>query len=163
MKAALTKEDIKSLRYECRPGILYAVGIFFLGFLTAFLCLDVDPQEGFISNYLSFLLATILSIIVSTLLAFLFAKNYFLDIRNGEKLIMQKLIQKKENSISYEAGSGSLFIGQKMRSSDSYDLKIDDHIYSVDEALYEQASEGQYVNLHIAPLSEHLLRIELLK
>lgn len=163
MKALLTKEDNKSLRYECRAGILFAIGIFFLGLLIVYIGFVVGSADSSQYHYINSITAIILLLIVSAVLGLLFIRKYVLDLKNKEKDLTRYTIQKKESKLDYEVGSANLFIGQKMKAFDKYNLTINNSIHTVDKELFEKATEGDEVYLHTAPISGHLLKIELIK
>jgi hypothetical protein len=50
-----------------------------------------------------------------------------------------------------------------MKPFDHYLLTIDDSVHDVDKDMFDRASVGDEVTLHTAPISGHLLKIELLK
>jgi hypothetical protein len=163
LKAPLTPEDIKSLRYECRPGIIFAVGMFLLTSFLAFLTLNVDTAKSFFSNYGVVIIATPVLIATAFLLYMVFNGKYLKDIRNNEKDQIRYTIQKKENKVDYKTGSASLWYTQKMKPSDHYLLTIDNCGQDVDKELFDRASVGDEVVLHMAPISGLLLKIELVK
>jgi hypothetical protein len=163
MKAPLTPEDKKSLRYECRPGISIAVGLYFLFFIIVFISFDFKGKEGTLKEYL-ILFAILTSLfMVCLLLAFIYSRKYITDIKNDEKDLKRYPIQKKESKVDYEAGSGRLKFGGEMKAFDHYLLTIDDCVHDVDKEMFDRASVGDEVIMHTAPISGHLLKIELVR
>ncbi|MEI6853074.1 MAG: hypothetical protein WCL06_09530 [Bacteroidota bacterium] len=161
MKATLTPEDIKSLRYECRPGILFGVGIFFLGGLVIYMCFVLMSEKAADNIYLYTFGSLSIIMLVSFILGRIFISKYLQDIKNNEKDLIRYPIQKKEGKVDNEVGSGSLRIGQEMKACDHFLLTIDDSIHDVDKEMFERANVGDEVTMHIAPVSGHVLKIEL--
>jgi hypothetical protein len=111
MKAPLTPEDKKSLRYECRPGISIAVGLYFLFFIIVFISFDFKAKEGTLNEYLILFGILTSLFMVCLLLAYVYSSKYIRDLKNDEKDLKRYPIQKKESMVDYEAGSGRLKFG----------------------------------------------------
>ena len=156
MKTKLTEEDIKKLRYQFRPGIVIGGLIFIIGFAVTLLSIT---ENDIILTLLVFVLTVVLSVVV----VFLIIGKYQKDISNKEKILEAKTIQKKKSITDYEAGSGTMYPGQKMKGFDSYSIIIDNTRYRVDKDFYETCNAGEKVTFHIAPKSKHRLRMELNK
>ncbi|NJK98393.1 MAG: hypothetical protein HC905_28875 [Bacteroidales bacterium] len=151
----LTKEDIKKLKYNCRPGIIISSIIYLIGFFLIF--------GGFIESISENIFFSIMSLsILSITITFMLIRKSILDIRNGEKILELKTINQKEYKLDYEAGSGTL-IGQEMKQIDIWYLIIDNHKYSVEKDLFDSAKNGDEIYFHIAPNSKELLKMELKK
>ena len=163
MKAPLTPEDIKSLRYECRPGILFGVGIFFIGAIAIYLAYVIMAENNVSQKYLYTFGSLALIIAASLLVSRQFISYYLKDLKNNEKDLRRYPIQNKESKVDYEVGSASLWYRQKMKPFDHYLLTIDNSVHDVDKEMFDRANVGDEVTMHIAPVSGHLLKIELVK
>jgi hypothetical protein len=163
MKAPLTPEDKKSLRYECRPGILFGVGIFILGAFLSMVSIILKAGKETPHLYLYTFGSFVLLIVVSIFLARLFIRKYLQDLKNDEKYLCRYPIQNKESKVDYEVGSASLWYRQKMKPFDHYIFTINDSEHEVDRQTFERANVGDEVTMHTAPISGHLLKIELVK
>jgi hypothetical protein len=163
LKASLTPEDKKSLRYECRPGILFGIGIFFIGAVAIYLAYVFMAEKATPHIYLYTFGSLALLIAVSIFISRQFISYYLKDLKNDEKDLIRYPIQKKEGKTDYEAGSASLSLTQEMKAWDHYILTINDSEHEVDKQMFDRANEGDEVTLHIAPVSGHLLKIELVK
>jgi len=154
MEQSLTKEDIKNLNYECRPGRIITIIIYLIGVI--FLLLNVlDSGNVFYS-----ILIIILSVLLSTSITYLVNNKFRQDLKNGTKILIPKTIKSKVQLTDYEAGSGSLHPSQKMKEFDVFQLIIENTKYSVDKELFDACHEGDIVLFHMGPLSEHRLKIE---
>jgi hypothetical protein len=162
MKANLTQEDIKELKYSCRPGILIATALFAIGLLGLLVKYLTDHNDQNIIPFYESKIFIIFGLLIFTsfLLGFSLTRKFFVDIRNGEKLLEKKVIQKKLIYVYHEPGSGNLLTGKKMKSVDSYNLIIDDLRYNVNKELFDKVVEGGTVYFHIAPISQELLQID---
>jgi hypothetical protein len=159
MRKQLTPEDIKILRYECRPGIIAAFVIFVIGlifFLIFVISISGNNLMGDIASNLQYLLVHLL---LSGFIAYLLCDSFLSDIRNGEKIIEVKKLKKKIASTSYEAGSGTLYPFQDMKANGVYHFIIENTRYMVDEELYNQCVEGDEIEFHIAPKSKCRIRM----
>jgi len=162
MKAQLTSKDIKELKHACRPGIILAIVLTFLGIISSavYYVNNADDNNNPLLNS-EFIGIMVLLIFTSFLLGFALTRKFFADIKNGEKEILEKTIQKKHFFVDYEAGSGSMAFWQKMKAFDSYNFIIEGVKYQVTRELYEQLNEGDKVFFHQAPISEELLKIDI--
>jgi ABC-type transport system involved in multi-copper enzyme maturation permease subunit len=159
MKEKLTAEDIRLLKYSCRPGILTALGFFVI--LLFILFASYLNDESIIANRKELIVVIGLLIFTPIILGFSMIRKYLIDINSGEKELIEKKVQKKLFYIDYEPGSGSLFIGQKMKAFESYNLVIEGKKYNVEKELFEKTEEDGTVFFHIAPVSDELLKIDL--
>jgi len=162
MNEPLTKEDIKSLKYECRPGILISIGIFVMSILASMANDMLNTRKILLNGFLNIYVAVLLFLIVASVLGLLIIRKFITDIRRGEKLVVKAIIQKKVSKVDYEPGSGSL-VGQEMKAYEAYSIQIEGILYPVESEFFSKANEGDEVLMHIAPRSEYLLKIELIK
>ncbi|MCF8298434.1 MAG: hypothetical protein K9J13_12880 [Saprospiraceae bacterium] len=161
-KAALNQEDIKTLKYQCRAGIIVSLAILILGIACVW-TIKFSYSDYTLSNKLYSALTLLMFILLAIIIGYLMTGKYLKDIRNGYKYLEIKRIESKESEIDFEAGSGTLYIGQKMNSFNSYSLIIERYRYRVEKELYEKCNEGDEVIFHIAPISKHRIKIEKLK
>lgn len=160
MRERLSRQDKWALRYETRSGFLITLGFLVLfGAVIGYQLVMIEPEDRNFTNNELFVCIAILCF-MSFMLGYSINRKFYIDLQNGEKLIEEKKVLKKEYRIDYEAGSGSMALWQKMRPFDSYKLVIGKQKYSVDKELYEKVPAGGKVYFHIAPISEHLIRIE---
>ncbi len=89
--------------------------------------------------------------------------KYISDIRFNEKEIETKIIQRKESKRDYEAGSGTLYIGQEMKGFNSYSIVVENIRYRIDEEMFSACTVGDEVLFNYAPKSRYLINIELKK
>lgn len=156
MKAKLTEEDIKKLNYQTRPGFIVSIAIFSICIIFTVLPI-IENDYNFVLFELPLFLV-LLSIVIYRMIW-----RYQTDIRNKEKILEIKTIQKKESIIDYEAGSGTLYPGQKMKAFDNYSIIIANTRFRVDKDFYETCNAGDEVTFHIAPKSKHRFKMELNK
>ncbi len=152
MKSKLSQEDIKKLNYQKRPGFVVSIAIFILGLILTLIAFYENCE-------LYTLLIFLVSIIISGIVAYLMIGKYQKDISNKEKILEVKTIQKKESITDYEAGSGTMYPGQKMKGFDSYSIIIANTRYRVDKDFYETCNAGDEVTFHIAPKSKQRLKM----
>lgn len=167
MTQSLTEQDRKFLKYEKRIGYVFAGLILsFGGFfnLIYFLLNKVHPN---------LLLAGLIDLGI-ILLAYTVChrtnRKLNLDLKDNQKEIHTKTLEKKEEVNSYEAGSGSLHIpilgnlfpklwGQNMKENKLYYLYSQGNRYEADKALYDQLKKGSEFHIHYARHSETILII----
>jgi len=162
MKIKLTEADIKELKYQTRAGKIVSSMIFILGACIALVSSTIN-ETYFLGKSADLIIILLLIMILSISILYLMTWKYLSDIENKEKLLEFKVISKKEFEYTYEAGSGSLYIGQKMKQFDAYSLVIDYYRYNIEKTLFDKCNEGDDVVLFMAPKSKHLLGIELKK
>lgn len=162
MKKALTQIDIKELRYQCRmgyllPSMLFLFGNIFVGgaYVANFGWLGVDTE----------ILLIMVSVFacLSLFIGYKMNWKYMTDISYKEKQVETKIVQRKEAKRDYEAGSGTLYVGQEMKGFDSYSIIVENTRYRVDEELYSACAEGGEVLFNYAPKSRYRLSIEVKK
>ena len=83
--------------------------------------------------------------ILSFLLSYKMNYKYYIDIRNKEKIQKVKIIQKKEQKKDWEAGSGTLYIGQEMKGFESLSIIVENYRYRVDKEIYMNCKEGEEI------------------
>jgi hypothetical protein len=161
MRKKLTKKDIKELRYQCRMGYVIPAMIFILGtFISgAIYELNFNTESDGI-NVEMILLITLGFIALSFFTNYKMNWKYISDIRNDEKVIETKTIQKKEYKTDYEAGSGTLYIGQEMKGYDSFSIVVENCRYKVDKDVFLNCNEGDEIIFNYAPISRYLINIE---
>ncbi len=161
MQKRLTESDIKKLRYQCRMGYILPfflfilgsfLGIVIVGFILSLMNMDLAENKAFIVIALFGLLSVFVNYRMNG--------KYLSDIRNGLKGQEIKIVQRKEYKTDYEAGSGTLYIGQEMNSFDSYSIIVENTRYRVDKDLFENCEENGQVIFNYAVQSKFLLEIE---
>jgi hypothetical protein len=164
MMAQLTEEDIKELKYNCRAGITIPVLLFLIG---SSLIIPIE-YYNMLDIYLALskiqiiFLSEIILLIISLLIAYLMLHKLIADIRNGEKIIKTHIISQKDKMEDYEAGSGTMYIGQEMNAFEKFSIIVDNnYLYRVDKELYNASEIGDKVYFHYAPISKHRLKITL--
>ena len=164
MRKKLTERDIIDLRCQCRMGYVIPAMIFIIGtfIFTAIYELYFNSNSNSINTEVV-LLIVLGFILLSILIGYKMNHKYLSDIKNNEKVLETKVILKKESKRDYEAGSGTLYIGQKMKGFDSFSIIVDNYRYRVDKDLYINSNEGDEVVFSYAPVSRYLLSIELKK
>ncbi len=105
----------------------------------------------------------IYSLVVSVLLSYRMNYKYYIDIRNKEKIQEVKIIQKKETKKDWEAGSGTLYIGQEMNGFESMSIIVDNYRYRVNKEIYMNCKKGDEIFFNYGPKSKYMLGIELKK
>jgi hypothetical protein len=160
MRHLLTDKDIKDLKYQCRMGII-------LPFLLLTISSTIIASIVFV-NKIDFLnIIAIFSfaaaLTTSLLLNIFMNRKYISDIKNGEKTYEVKIIQLKEKTKDFEAGSATIYIGQEMNEFYRYDLIIENTRYRVDKELFENCENGEEIVFFTAPKSKYLLQMELKK
>lgn len=161
MKRKLTPQDIKTLRYQCRKGYVLPVFFFIIASAGAYLFLNKWVlSEGTVIASQQFIMALISIAIVALLVSYFMIGKTVSDIRRKEKKVVEKTVQKKEQNTDFEAGSGTLYVGQKMNEYDTYSIIVDNTRYEVGPELYEKCREGGKVAFHYGPKSNYLIKIE---
>ncbi|WP_321320610.1 hypothetical protein [Labilibaculum sp.] len=165
MRRKLTEQDIKNIKYQCRMGYILPFFFFTLGsiFITALVDFIVSFEreiEGSIHIYLTIGILFIISVLMN----YLMNGKYKADLRNKEKILERKTIQKKLATEDVEAGSanvGPLPHNRSMNKFMRYDLIIDNTKYRIDKELFDKCSDGDDVFFHIAPKSKYRIKIDL--
>ncbi len=156
-KQRLTEKDKKELRYQCRAGIVMIFLIppaLFVLLTLLFSFLSPDP------SVVEYSLIVVISIGIGLLIGYKMTNKYFKDIKNDEKELYIKTIDKKEKKIDFEAGSGKAgCLLKDMDAFTSYSFIIENTVYKVDKTLFDQCEEGGQVIFVIAPISQFRLDI----
>lgn len=163
MKKTLTQKDIKDLRYQCRMGYVIPVFIFLLGSIFAVAIYELDINSGNEINTKLDLLFAAGCAVIAMLVSYKMNRNYYIDIRNNEKIAYAKILQKKISKTDYEAGSGNMTTlphNNPMKAFIRYDFIIDNTMFKVDKDLFESCRDGDEVILYYAPKSRYLISIE---
>ncbi len=161
MKRKLTPQDIKTLRYQCRKGYILPVLFFIIASAGAYLLLNKWVIiEGKVIASQQFIITLLVIAILAVFISYLMIGKYLADIRRKEKKVVEKIVQKKEQNKDFEAGSGTLYVGQKMNEYDTYNIIVDNTRYEVGPELYEKCREGGKVAFHYGPKSNYLIKIE---
>ncbi len=153
MKAKLTESDIKNLKYEMRPGLIFSLFFSVFGIAGTILYYannEIMPAALVFSG----------TILFCGMLYFLINRNKLADIGNKEKLLEIKIIDKKISKTDWEVGNGSVADYQEMKAFDLYNFIIDGVKYTVEKELYESCNAGDKIVFHTAPKSGHILKIE---
>ena len=141
------------------PFMFFVIGAFLF---TAIYELNFNSKSSSLNSEAD-LLIIFGFIALSFFIAYKMNHKYFSDIRNNEKVIETKIIQRKEYKKDYEAGSGTLYIGQEMKGFDSYSIVVENYRYRVDKNIFMNSSEGGEILFNYAPKSRYLISIELKK
>ena len=152
-----SKKDIKAIKYEKRFGVIISVGILFLVAIGNLYALTNTEAN---TDLTKLILIDLAVIIASMTITYFINKKFNLDLKEGHKKIIIEKVEKKEDKLSYEAGSGSLYIGQEMKESTIFYLIIKGFKHDVEKNLYDSLKEGDNVNMYYTRHSEILLGIE---
>ena len=161
MKRRLTKQDIKKLKYSTRTG--YVFGLFvFLPVIGFYIFSVVDQSENRYDSVLA------VGLLISILIVWLVNRKYWIDLRNQEKDIVIKMVDKKETKEEFLGGSstGISVSGKKghfytgMRSRMEYSFIIDYVRHRVDKDVWDNVKENEEVEFHVAMKSQQLLSIK---
>jgi hypothetical protein len=163
----LTKKDIRLIKYERRLGFsICAFILAFGGLFNVYYIYSIGNK-----NLIYIVLIDISIICFGMLISYLINRNYNKDIKVGIKVVRIENVQSKENQVDYEAGSGTLHSpilsklfpkiwGQEMKPINRTNLIINNSRYSVDNSLFDEIHEGDFVEMHYTQFSEILLGIE---
>ncbi len=164
MRIKLTEQDIKDLKYQCRMGyiipfLFFIIGSFLITGFVHFIITIFKEPEGDIYIYITIGIVFVLSILIN----FIMNGKVKRDIRNGEKILKKKTIQRKESMVDVEAGSanvGTMPHNRRMNKFIRYDLIIDNTKYRIDKELFEKCKDGDDIYFHIAPESKFRIKID---
>lgn len=156
MKKDLSAKDIKKIKYSCRAAMVFAPFIIIISILFA-LGFSLHDGKSFIGYYGPYLLAIIF---IASLIFYLINRSCYLDLKSGYKILEEKIIQKKEMKKDFEAGSGTQYFGQKMKSFNSYSFIIENTRYKVEKETFESFNEGDTIIFEITSHRKHLLNMK---
>ena len=168
----LTKENIKTLKYEKRIGFVFAGIILAFGLLFNLFFIATKLAKSYEKDELLILIAIDLLIVgLSYLTASTMNRKINKDLREGIKIVRIEKIDKKNHIIDYEAGSGSLYIpglgdlfpklwGQEMRSYSKYVLTIKGIENNVEKELFDNVKEGDLIEVHDSKHSDIFLEFK---
>ncbi|MEI7597519.1 MAG: hypothetical protein WCK02_17355 [Bacteroidota bacterium] len=161
IRVDLTKEDRKELNYNFRPAILLPSMLLVL--VSSVLMVNYYYiGEVFFVKFL--IESFILLFLICFLIFYLIIRKVLLDLRNGEKVIITKVITHKKKEVDYEAGSGKVgHVGIDMKPFDKYIFDFSGEELRVEKEIFDCAKEGDEINLHFAPITSELLKVELKK
>ncbi|RXQ91016.1 hypothetical protein EO244_13005 [Ancylomarina salipaludis] len=163
MRKRLTEKEIKDLKYQCRMGYVIPAMILIIGSASSMLFLLKDINAGFVFNENKLLIIVSVIALFSFLVGYGMNWKYYRDIRNKEKVIEIKRIQKIESRIDHEAGSGNMTTlphFNEMKEFMRYDFIVENTRYRISSELFETCTEGEDVMFLYAPVSRYLLGIE---
>ena len=164
-KRPLTEKEVKTIRSEKRMGYVFAALVFTIG---AFISLVLTLLKT--NATLPLVLTIVITMGLSLLVLYLVNRKHNLDIRNGQKYLKPAKLVDKEKFVSYEAGSGMLYIpilgdlfpklwGQKMRPATKYYLIVNGEKHEVDEDTYNTVDPGDEVMMNYTSIGNNLLGI----
>ena len=165
----LTKKDIKTIKYERRPGIVFPAIILTFGGIINLIYIE---SGRFNINWTLIFIIDIGIIAFSVLLSYFMTQKYNKDLKSGIRKIKIEKVDRKEKQTIYEAGSGTLntpilgdlfpkLWGQEMKPKHKLNLIINNSRYKVDKLIYDKIQSGDLVEMHYSEFSEILLNIEL--
>ena len=157
----LTKENIKTLKYEKRIGFVFAGLIIAFGALINLFIIVSSPEK----NWLLLLLIDLCIVGLSYLVAFSMNRKINRDLREGIKVVKTEKIEIKKSEIDYEVGSGALYIpilgdlfsklwGHKMKEYSKYILIINGVGHTVEKELFDSVIEGGLIEVHNSKYSD---------
>lgn len=163
MNTNLTENDRKILKEEKR------IGFVFLGIILSFG--GLFNLFYFIIYNESYLLISLVDIGIILLAFFVLNsvnKNVNRDLKENTKEFYTRIVEKKLEEKSYEAGSGNLYIpilgdlfpkiwGQKMTETIKYFIVSNNHNYEVDKEFYNNISKGEEYKIYISKHSSTIL------
>ncbi|MCU4175340.1 hypothetical protein [Carboxylicivirga sp. N1Y90] len=156
-KQKLTGKDIKELKRQCKDGIVLSIltapaAFVLLAFIWPFFISDPSIIE--------YSLMAVVAISCGLLVAYVMTNKFLKDIRNDEKELHTKVIDKMENHIDFDAGGGkSSCLLKEKEAFTSFYFVIKNTRYKVKKQLYEQCQEGDEVFFVIAPISRYQFEI----
>ena len=105
-------------------------------------------------------LILIIGISAALLIGWLINKNYWIDLRNGEKIINIETVSDKSFKNDHVPGSQRVSPNFEMKEIQVFYLIINSYQYTVKQDLWDSVSIGEKVELHFAPKSKELLLIQ---
>ncbi len=156
----LEASDIKILKYQFRPGILFPLMLLVPGVVVVGVISNMNPELLLLTgiDFTWFLMVVVIGL--AALMHFTMTRNYRADIKNKVKNVFLKPIQKLEEKRDFEAGSGTLYVGQEMNAFKTYYVIVDNVRHRIDEEVYKELDPNGEVAFHYAPVSNYLIKID---
>ena len=162
MRKLLSEQDIKDIKYQCRMGYVIPLFLFLIGTFIAGSVYELEFNTEVSGISITALLINIFSfLLIASFVSYRINRRYYADIKNNEKDVLIKTIQKLEAGKSYEAGSGTMYFGQKMKSSDQFSVIVDNYRYKIDKELFDNCRKGGEILFNYTRESRFLLGLEL--
>ncbi len=158
----LEKLDRNELRYSSR--VAYIIAFFFTVLSTAIaeVCLWVSFTDSKMQiPYAAHLIISICGLMAGLLILYLINRKYWMDLRDGRKSIIVKVIQEKEKKVDYEAGSGRRM--GRMKAFKSHSIIVENIRYRIPEGLWIQLEEGGKVAKHTTKQNDYLIKFDTLE
>jgi purine-cytosine permease-like protein len=152
----LTDSDIKEIKLAKRPSIVIAILFSFILSFIVIMAIDDYYQH----NTLSILGLLIGMQIPFYFIGYLMRRKYIKDLQSGEKIGHVYPVQMEQEFTDYEAGSGTLFIGQRMKGFQRHNVIANNTIYRVRPELAEAIQKGDHIIVYFARHSNFRLSIE---
>jgi len=157
----LTDLEIKELKLKCRMGYILPFFAFTIGtFVFMAIIVTVFYSETEELGNMPIVVGAC-GFVLSVLLSYKMNYKLYIDIRNKHKVQELKIIQMKESKKDWEAGSGTLYIGQEMNGFESMSIIVDNYRYRVDKEIYMNCEKGDEIYFNYGPKSKYMLGIEL--
>ena len=161
MKRKLTNEDRRKLKYSTRTGYIFGVLILIPSISVYFI-----SELNMVENIPDYLFPC--GLLLCLLTIWLVNRKWWIDLRNNEKIVIQKKIVRKESKKEYAAGSS---FGVSITGKDSpvyksqnsyidYSIIVDNTRYKIDKGIWDQVNENDKVEFHFAKKSNYLLSIQ---
>jgi len=131
-----------------RAGII--VPLLFVPIITAFYVIIIKNYKIYAFELV--IVAALLTI-AGILISILLNRKYRKDLKTGFKIARTVEIEESEQKKSYEAGSGSMYIGQEMKEIITYYFIIERTRYQVEQELYESCEAGDSIYMFFTPHS----------
>ncbi|HKK59215.1 MAG TPA: hypothetical protein VJ937_07040 [Salinivirga sp.] len=159
-KMPLEASDIKTLKYQFRPGILFPLMLLVPGVVVVRVISNMNPELLLLTgiDFTWFLMVVVIGL--AALMHFTMTRNYRADIKNKVKNVVLKPIQRLEEKTDFEAGSGTLYVGQEMNAHKVFYVIVDNVRHRIDKELYNMLETGGEVAFHYAPVSNYLIKID---
>ena len=147
-----SEQELSSLKHELRLSYFTAAS----GFLIVMLVI----QSLMYAADRSKILKLEILVITGTVILFYFLTTYFTrelrsEIRDGRKIIIFKLIEEKINYMDRQ--------DRFSPETKKYVIHTNEQKYLVTEVQYKEAEVSDYLVIHMTPLSELIIRIEIVK
>lgn len=159
-KVPLTKSDIRTLKLQFRPGILFPLMLLVPGVAAVLLISHINPELFLLTGVDFTWLLIILVIGLTALMHFNMTRNFRADIKNKVKNVFLKPIQKLEEKTDFEAGSGTHYVGQEMNAHKVFYVIVDNIRHRIDQDLFSVLQVEGQIAFHYAPISNYLIKID---